>query len=280
MTEAVATSVDRFRGVGPGPAALASALSSQRRRMFALFRSLDDDQWQTPSRCSEWTVHDVVRHLVDVADMDIALQRGEEPRNEGGRIDPRNDPGRWLEASRGQSPSDTVAAFESMAEEERSIFEQHVRDGGDELLPGPYGPLHWSSLGAHLFWDAWLHERDIALPLELEHDAPLAENRLAALYGLAISSVAPTFFGSTVMLPIEMTGFAPGVYEIAATTPERVCVEFRGTDTKPAIRADLGTLLDALAGRGPDVADVVEPLGEPVDVEPLTMLRGFLLPTA
>ena len=280
MTEAVATSIDRFRGVGPGPAALASALNSQRRRMFALFRSLDDDQWQTPSRCSEWTVHDVVRHLVDVADMDIALQRGEEPRNEGGRIDPRNDPGRWLEASRGQSPSDTVAAFESMAEEERSIFEQHVRDGGDELLPGPYGPLHWSSLGAHLFWDAWLHERDIALPLELEHDAPLAENRLAALYALAIASTPPTFSGSRVTVAIELTGAASGVYDIAAT-PEAVRVDFRGSDATPTMRAELGALIDSLAGRGPDVIEVVDVVDGAVDaVEPLTMLRGFLLPTA
>jgi uncharacterized protein (TIGR03083 family) len=250
--------------------------------MLALFRGLDDDQWQTPSRCSEWTVQDVVRHLVDVANMDIALQRGEEPRNEGGRIDPRNDPGRWLAASQGQSPSETVADFESMAQEERSIFRERIRDAGDELLPGPYGPLHWSSLAAHLFWDAWLHERDIAFPLDLEPDASLAENRLAALYGLAIASVAPTFFDSTVTLAIEMTGFAPGVYEIAAITPEKICVDFRGAGTKPAMRAELGTLIDSLAGRGPEVADVLEPVAdvdESVDVEPLTLLRGLLLPT-
>jgi uncharacterized protein (TIGR03083 family) len=249
--------------------------------MTALFGSLDEDQWRARTRCSEWTVQDVVRHLVDMANMDIALQRGHAPRNEGGRIDPRIDPGRWLEASRGQSPSETMASFESMAEEERSIFEEHIRDGGDELLPGPYGPLHWSSLGAHLFWDAWLHERDIALPLGLQHDASLNENRLAALYGLTIASVAPTFFGSSLTLPIELTGCAPGVYEIAAITPERIRVEFRSADATPAIRADLGTLLDALAGRGPDVAEVVEPVDvdAPLDVEPLTMLRGLLLPT-
>jgi hypothetical protein len=227
-------------------------------------------------------MQDVVRHLVDVANMNNALLRGEEPRNKGGRIDPRNDPGRWLEASRGQSPPETLAAFEKMAEEERSIYEQHVLDGSDELLPGPYGPLHWSSFGAHLFWDAWLHERDIVLPLGLEPDPSLAENRLAALYGLTIASVAPTFIGSTVKLPVEVTGAAAGVYEIAAITPERICVEFRGGNARPAMRADLGTLLDSLAGRGPDVGEVVEivdAFNNPVDVEPLTMLRGLLQPT-
>src|SRR5262245_3007456 len=170
MADVLATSIDRFRGVEPGPDAVAAALANHRQRMLALVRTFDDDQWQMQSRCSEWTVHDVVRHLADVANMDTALQRGQGPRNADGRIDPRNDPAVWLEASRGQTPVETVAAFEAAAGDEQSVLKQRIHDGGDELLPGPYGPLHWSSFASHLFWDAWLHERDIVVPLGLPHN--------------------------------------------------------------------------------------------------------------
>ncbi len=208
-----ATTIDRFHGVEPGPGAVASALATQRARMLELFRTFDDRQWQAATRCSDWTVHHVARHLVDVANLDSALQRGEGPRTPDGRIDPRADPATWLAASDGQTPAETVAAFEVAAEAERAAFEGRIREGGDELLPGPYGPLHWAALGAHLFWDGWLHERDVVVPLGLPHEPTLAEDRLAALYALTISSTAPTFFGSTLTFSIELTGCAPGVYD-------------------------------------------------------------------
>ena len=103
----------------------------------------------------------------------------------------------------------------------------------------------------------------------------LAENRLAALYGLAIASTAPTFFGSSVTLAIELTGAAPGIYGIAAE-PEQVRVDFRGSNGKPAMRAELAALVDSLAGRGPEVAEVVDVVDGSVDsVEPLDDLAWF-----
>jgi uncharacterized protein (TIGR03083 family) len=277
MGASVATCIDRFRGIEPGPDAVASALATHRERTLSLFRTFDDEQWQAPSRCSEWTVHEVVRHLVDVANLDSALLRGEGPRTPDGRIDPRADPADWLSASDGQTPEETIAAFEIAIGAERHAFEQRITDKTDELLPGPYGPLHWAAMGAHLFWDAWLHERDIVVPLALPHDPTPAENRLAALYALTISSVAPTFFGSSIHLTVELAGNAPGIYEIDSTA-DSTRVQFAGVDGSGEVRADLDTFLDALAGRGPEILDVVEP--EPDAVKPLTVLRDFLLPTA
>src|SRR5262245_39783725 len=79
MATVVATCVDRFAGVEPGPQAVAAAFAAQRQRMSALFHSLADRQWQTRSRCTEWTVQQVVRHLVDAATIDGELLRGEGP---------------------------------------------------------------------------------------------------------------------------------------------------------------------------------------------------------
>ena len=41
-------------------------LVRQRRRLAALLGELDDEQWAAPSRCAEWSVQDVVAHLVSV----------------------------------------------------------------------------------------------------------------------------------------------------------------------------------------------------------------------
>ena len=38
----------------------------QRRRFEAMLADLGDDGWSAPSRCSGWTVHDVIAHLVGV----------------------------------------------------------------------------------------------------------------------------------------------------------------------------------------------------------------------
>jgi uncharacterized protein (TIGR03083 family) len=276
MEDGLATRVELLRGLKPGPEVVGAALAQQRDRMRRTFREFDDGQWRTTSRCSAWTVHDVVRHLVDASHIDCARLRREPPRFEiGTSIDPRNDPLRWLEASEGQTPSQTMAAFETAIEAERSAIERCIRAGDDLLVDGPYAPLHWSVLATHVFWDAWLHERDIASPLGLPHDATRAEDRLAALYGLAVAAVPPTFTGTTVDVAIELTGSAPGVYEIAAS-PDSTSVTATDATSPAQVTADLRHLLDALSGRGDDVATVVH--GSSDAIEPLTWLRSLLLP--
>jgi hypothetical protein len=78
-------------------------------------------------------------------------------------------------------------------------------------------------------------------------------------------------------LAIELSGNAPGIYEVDSTA-EATRVRFTGTTGSPDVRAELDVFLDALAGRGADLFDVVQ--AEPDAVKPLTVLRDFLLPTA
>ncbi|WP_029254016.1 maleylpyruvate isomerase family mycothiol-dependent enzyme [Paraoerskovia marina] len=48
-------------------AELWSTVRTERLRLVADLRDLDDDAWATPALCPGWTVHDVVAHLVDTA---------------------------------------------------------------------------------------------------------------------------------------------------------------------------------------------------------------------
>ncbi|GAA1852871.1 maleylpyruvate isomerase family mycothiol-dependent enzyme [Myceligenerans crystallogenes] len=40
---------------------------AERRALIVFLESLDDDQWDVPSLCDGWSVHDVVAHLIDSA---------------------------------------------------------------------------------------------------------------------------------------------------------------------------------------------------------------------
>lgn len=44
-----------------------SLVHAERAALIDDLKDLDDQQWEEPSLCGEWTVHDVVAHLVDTA---------------------------------------------------------------------------------------------------------------------------------------------------------------------------------------------------------------------
>ena len=44
-----------------------SMVHAERAALIDDLNDLDDQRWETPSLCAEWTVHDVVAHLVDTA---------------------------------------------------------------------------------------------------------------------------------------------------------------------------------------------------------------------
>src|SRR5947207_2641424 len=94
------------------------ALRSQRQRFAALLRGLGDDAWTAQSRCTEWSVHEVVRHLCDLTMKSTAILRGQLPDDvdrEG--VDPRTAPVAWLARSAGEHPHDTLVAFEDSSAE-------------------------------------------------------------------------------------------------------------------------------------------------------------------
>src|SRR5439155_7511650 len=94
------------------------ALRSQRQRFAALLGGLDEDAWTAQSRCTDWSVHEVTRHLCDVTLKSTALLRGELPEDVGSEsVDPRTTPVAWLTRSAGEHPHDTLAVFEDASAE-------------------------------------------------------------------------------------------------------------------------------------------------------------------
>ena len=84
---------------------------------------------------------------------------------EGEPFDNRRTPLRWLERTAGEAPEKTVEDLRRLTTEETTALRLRVAEGAGEAVVGPYGPVDWSVLTAHVFWDAWLHDRDVTEPL-------------------------------------------------------------------------------------------------------------------
>lgn len=266
--------VDAASGVRPNADVVTAALAAQRSRLLDLFRSLDDEQWRTTSRCDEWTVHEVARHLTDVLAIDTAQLTGQAPAFPSDQpFDPRTTPKQWLDETRDHGTADTIATFEARAAAEADALARASAALGDTMFRGPFGRIHWSAFMAHVFWDAWLHERDIVTVLDMPHRAAPHEDRLAALYGLLVAAVAPSLAGAKVDTTIELRGEIPLLVHVVAADGGASATVVN--DATPALSGELGATLDTLAGRGPTAAEVVD---GPADIlEPFTWLRAFLV---
>ncbi|WP_433287096.1 maleylpyruvate isomerase family mycothiol-dependent enzyme [Pseudonocardia sp. CA-142604] len=262
-------------GVNTGPAVIREALYAQRSRFIATLRSFGPSEWAAPSRCSLWSVHDVVRHLADAAEFNIGrLIRGSLDRfTRYGPFDSRTTPAKWLADTAGQEPQETLEVLARRSDEEYTGFARRIEGNDQTLIPGVTGrPNHWSVRSLHTYWDAWLHERDIAIPFGVDTRSSDDELRLMAAYALQL---ATAFGGEHLRASLSLRGGPDVAYHINGD-PDDISVA-AGTSRPPdVVEGDLGAVLDSLAGRGPEPAAV---LTGPADiVEQLARQRSLMLP--
>lgn len=93
-------------------AAVWALVHAERRALIADLEGISPDDWDTPSLCADWTVHDVAGHLVDNAKAsvwalvrDMAVARFD--------FDAANDLG--MRRERGSTPADTLHRLRSVA---------------------------------------------------------------------------------------------------------------------------------------------------------------------
>ena len=251
---------------GHGPAAV---LGSLQGRTLALWESLDPHDWAAPSRNSGWTVHETARHVADTFELTAADLAGAPSPFEGAGFDPRNTPVEWIGRSADESPAGTIGRFVTAAEQMQSQVEERTAAGDDSLTTAPYGRTHWATLVTHMFWDAWLHERDIALALGRESESTEEEMRLAGLYA-ALMVLLPYRGSAGMSFTVGMnrsdgttlTTITAGIVVAAGGETALVASESApGADSaaevkaEPGVTAEAAAVIDSLSGRG-------APLGE------------------
>jgi uncharacterized protein (TIGR03083 family) len=120
---------------------------SERHALIADLERLDDAQWERPSLCDEWTVHDVVAHIIDSAKatrlgfiIDMARARFD--------FDRQNT--RGVKRERGASPQETL---------------ERLRQGAT-LTSTPPAPIDTRLV------EAVVHGEDIRRPLGIARNYP------------------------------------------------------------------------------------------------------------
>ena len=150
-----------------------------RERQLDVVRGVPLDEWTRPSRCTGWSVHDVVRHVVQMNEVMVgvvAATRAGERYERMRRFDPKTTPSAWLAEAPAAEPEETLAAFERST---RAVID--VGDGArrDVLVGSPVGLQPWPRVVLHALFDAVVHERDVTEPLG--RSAPAAPELLPVL---------------------------------------------------------------------------------------------------
>jgi hypothetical protein len=109
--------------------------------------------------------------------------------------------------------------------------------------------MDWTVLILHLFWDSWIHERDVLLARGTEHPASDDATGYAAAYGLFISAVVASLFGDPVRDTLMLGGDSGGIFDLDSRGAVTLTVSREHAAGPPAAE-----VTDALAGRGPTAA--------------------------
>ncbi|MFJ6076278.1 maleylpyruvate isomerase N-terminal domain-containing protein [Streptomyces sp. NPDC093065] len=267
--------LDELSGFSDGPRAVVDALGTQRARFLRHVAALDDAAWHASTRCSEWNVHDVVRHVREVAALHVFQLGGPFP---GFRLtrefDPVSTPAQWLEGTAGESPQETVRELTLLVREEERLLRAKAGTDPDETVLGALGrTLHWSVQSIHAFWDAWMHERDVVLPHGGVPRYPAGEVRLATMYGLLCAAAPPSRRGDHVHAGLLLEGAADASY-VVTSVGGVVRVLAAPVDGADRLTGEAGPTLDSLAGRGPELHDVLH--GPSAALEQLALLRRIV----
>jgi hypothetical protein len=265
---------DRITGITAGLDQVPMALSAVRHRVVDLGEGLDAGAWEGPSRCELWTAHDVLRHVRDCCRLHVGgLRRdGRSPLEEP--FDNRLTPRRWLEQSTGEPPAATLEELRRLGAEETDALGHRLETPDGEVVPGPYGPIPWTLLTTHVFWDAWLHERDVAELVDGGLVSTPVEDAVVALYALFIASMVAVLRSHPFAVTVALAG--TGRDYVAAVSPGHVELRVAASPPDADLGGELAAVVDALAGRGRVLADVLD--GDTGKQEPLTWLGAAFRP--
>jgi uncharacterized protein (TIGR03083 family) len=231
------------------PARLLEVFGAQRRRFAAVLQEFGPDDWAAPTRCAEWSAHDVVRHLCDGTAIGIGAGPDDRTLDLTAGFDPRTTPRGWLAASAGEPPGATLSRFVATTEELLAVLRARLAQGRRFEVQLPFGPRDWTVFVLHGFWDSWLHERDVLLPRGADHPTDGDATGYAAAYGVFTAAAVASMFGDPVQDKLTLGGDGGGVFDLDSRGAVTLTVTQMATAGPPAAQ-----LTDALAGRAPAAA--------------------------
>jgi uncharacterized protein (TIGR03083 family) len=229
------------------PGHLLDVFEEQRQRFVTILRGFGPGDWAAPTRCTDWSAHDVVRHLCDGNMKAAAMRPDDRTLDLTTGYDPRITPREWLTASAGEPPDATLSRFVATTGERLARDRARLAQGMRFDVRLPYGPVDWTVRVLHGFWDSWLHERDVLLARGADHPTGPDATVYAAAYGLFIAAAVAAASSEPVREKLTLDG--GGVFDLDSRDGVTLTVT-------PAIAAGppAAQITDALAGRPPAAA--------------------------
>jgi uncharacterized protein (TIGR03083 family) len=233
-----------------------SCMLRQRDRLATGLATLDDEQWAAPSRCAEWSVKDVVAHLIGTNRFwafSISAGLRHEPSTVLTAFDPVATPAQMVDAARSTSAAETLDQFVESNEQLGAAVAAvgEVDNGWDLYAEAPPGHLAICLVVLHALWDGWIHERDIMIRLNRDPVAEPDEIAAALRYGAALG---PTFLaaaGSTRRGALEVVADDLDVRFVVDVTDPAVVHDDAAPDGAGRLVGGGVELLEAVSYRAP-----------------------------
>ena len=233
------------------PQRLLGVFGRQRQRFAAVLQGFGPDDWAAPTRCTDWSAHDVVRHLCDGNAIMKAwvTGTGHNALDLRAGFDPRITPRTWPAVSTAESPAATLSRFLTSTDDLIVLMRDRLACGHGFDIRLPYGPMDWTVGVLHAFWDSWLHERDVLLARGCEHPTDGDATRYATAYGLFIAMAVARMYRDRVQETLTLGGDGGGIFHLDSRHAITLTVT-PATTTGPSA----ATAADAIAGRAPVAA--------------------------
>ena len=234
MTVEAVPQGDRIH-VDVDPAATLAAYARHRRRFAEEVSTLDEAALATPSRCHLWTNADVLRHCWDVDDWMRAIWSGGRPPFTS--FDPIMTPHEFVLAGRAISDVEARDRYVGSCELVAADLDATGPERWGLVSVSPVGFVPWWLSALHMFFDSWIHERDVLLPLGVTPPVEDAEAMPVLAYSLAI-------VGTMIDEPTDAV--VGGVHVVAG----HAGAASRATPKSGTVDAKTPEIIDALLGRG------------------------------
>lgn len=212
------------------------------------------EEWSSASRCEDWTVQDVVAHIVGVnAFWRVSVRAGlaGEPTRFLAGFDPRETPALMVAQMRELTPAEVLGQLVDSNDAFLDVLGKMADDDWKMLAEAPPGHLQIRLVVQHALWDCWIHERDIAIPLGLTPPTEVDEVCSCLSY---VSALSPALaIGSGVHIHGQFAVQASGpmlscLLDIGQTVAVRAAVAPQGA---PCLHGDAVALVEALSLRAP-----------------------------
>ena len=229
-------------------------LLRQRRRLETMLQGLDDEAWRVPSRCEGWTVHDVVAHLVGVNAFwhaSVTAGLAGRPTRVLAAFDPAATPPLMIEPMRSLAPAEVLDQFVRSNDAFLGAISTIRDDGWATPAEAPPGHLPIRLVAQHAMWDAWVHERDVALPLGQVPDVEPDEVTSCLRYAAALGPAFAANSGRPLTGRLSVRASAPDAsFELLLGTSVAVVDEPEAPGT-PCLHGDAVGLVEGLSLRSP-----------------------------